>query len=148
MTPLYGEVFRRRIAGMGITEVIPSPSSPWHNPYVERLIRIRSASEQLEAAAREYAEAVRLDERYKRPRSLQIDIRWKATAVAALEQLQQLITRFEKQNDGVDPEEWDGTIPTHLCESASVHINVGPAVDRHDEQPNDGDRRWRRSVPR
>jgi putative transposase len=31
-------VFRRRVAGMGITEVISSPSSPWQNSYVERLI--------------------------------------------------------------------------------------------------------------
>jgi transposase InsO family protein len=35
---IYGEVFRRRVAGMGITEVITSPSSPWQNPYAERLI--------------------------------------------------------------------------------------------------------------
>jgi putative transposase len=35
---IYGDVFRRRVAGMGITEVITSPSSPWQNPYAERLI--------------------------------------------------------------------------------------------------------------
>src|SRR5262249_13634255 len=35
---IYGEVCQRRIASMGITEVISSPSSPWQNPYVERLI--------------------------------------------------------------------------------------------------------------
>ena len=35
---IYGDVCQRRIAGMGITEVISSPSSPWQNPYVERLI--------------------------------------------------------------------------------------------------------------
>ena len=35
---IYGEVYERRIAGMGITEVISTPSSPWQNPYVERLI--------------------------------------------------------------------------------------------------------------
>ena len=35
---IYGDVFRRRVAGMGIREVISSPSSPWQNPYVERLI--------------------------------------------------------------------------------------------------------------
>jgi putative transposase len=34
----YGETFRRRVAGMSITEVISSPSSPWQNPYVERLV--------------------------------------------------------------------------------------------------------------
>ena len=35
---IYGDVFQRRVAGMGMTEVISSPSSPWQNPYVERLI--------------------------------------------------------------------------------------------------------------
>src|ERR1700730_17328756 len=35
---IYGDVFRRRVAGLGITEVITSPSSPWQNPYAERLI--------------------------------------------------------------------------------------------------------------
>jgi transposase InsO family protein len=35
---IYGDVFRRRVAGMGVTEVITSPSSPWQNPYAERLI--------------------------------------------------------------------------------------------------------------
>jgi putative transposase len=34
----YGDVFRRRVAGMDITEIITSPSSPWQNPYAERLI--------------------------------------------------------------------------------------------------------------
>ena len=36
---IYGEVFQRRVAGMGIGEVVSSPSSPWQNPYAERLIR-------------------------------------------------------------------------------------------------------------
>jgi putative transposase len=35
---IYGDVFRRRVAGMGIAEVISSPASPWQNPYAERLI--------------------------------------------------------------------------------------------------------------
>jgi putative transposase len=35
---IYGDAFRRRVAGMGIGEVISSPSSPWQNPYAERLI--------------------------------------------------------------------------------------------------------------
>jgi putative transposase len=35
---IYGDVFRRRVAGMGIGEVISSPLSPWQNPYAERLI--------------------------------------------------------------------------------------------------------------
>ena len=35
---IYGDAFRRRVAGMGIAEVISSPSSPWQNPYAERLI--------------------------------------------------------------------------------------------------------------
>jgi Integrase core domain len=34
----HGDVFRRRVAGMGITEVITSPSSPWQTPYAKRLI--------------------------------------------------------------------------------------------------------------
>ncbi len=35
---IYGDVFRRRVAGMGIAEVICSPASPWQNPYAERVI--------------------------------------------------------------------------------------------------------------
>ena len=35
---IYGDAYQRRLAGMGITEVVSSPSSPWQNPYVERLI--------------------------------------------------------------------------------------------------------------
>lgn len=35
---IYGDPFRRRAAGMGIQEVISAPSSPWQNPYVERVI--------------------------------------------------------------------------------------------------------------
>jgi transposase InsO family protein len=35
---IYGDPFRRRVASMGIGEVISSPSSPWQNPYVERVI--------------------------------------------------------------------------------------------------------------
>ena len=35
---IYGETFRRRLASMGIGEVISAPASPWQNPYVERLI--------------------------------------------------------------------------------------------------------------
>jgi putative transposase len=35
---IYGERFCQRVAGMGITEVVSAPSSPWQNPYVERLI--------------------------------------------------------------------------------------------------------------
>ena len=35
---IYGEDFRRLVAGMQIEEVIISPRSPWQNPYVERLI--------------------------------------------------------------------------------------------------------------
>jgi transposase InsO family protein len=33
-----GEAFRQRVAGMGIGEVLSAPSSPWQNPYAERLI--------------------------------------------------------------------------------------------------------------
>jgi putative transposase len=35
---IYSDVFRRRVAGMGISEVVSAPSSPWQNPYAERLI--------------------------------------------------------------------------------------------------------------
>jgi hypothetical protein len=35
---IYNDVFRRRVASMGISEVISSPSSPWQNPFAERLI--------------------------------------------------------------------------------------------------------------
>jgi putative transposase len=35
---IYGEAFRQRVAGMGIGEVRSAPSSPWQNPYAERLI--------------------------------------------------------------------------------------------------------------
>src|SRR5262249_42304827 len=35
---IYGEDFRRRVAGMKIEEVITAPHSPWQTPYVERLI--------------------------------------------------------------------------------------------------------------
>jgi transposase InsO family protein len=35
---IYSEAFRRRVAGMGIAEVVTSPMSPWQSPYIERLI--------------------------------------------------------------------------------------------------------------
>ena len=35
---IYGDVFQRRLAGMGIVDVVSAPASPWQNPYVERLI--------------------------------------------------------------------------------------------------------------
>jgi transposase InsO family protein len=35
---IYGEEFRRRLAGMGIEEVMTAPHRPWQSPYVERLI--------------------------------------------------------------------------------------------------------------
>jgi putative transposase len=35
---IYGDLFRHRVASMGIGEVISSPSSPWQNPYAERVI--------------------------------------------------------------------------------------------------------------
>jgi putative transposase len=35
---IYGDAFQRRVANMGIGEVISNPSSPWQNPYAERLI--------------------------------------------------------------------------------------------------------------
>jgi hypothetical protein len=35
---IYSDAFRRRVAGMGISEVVCAPSSLWQNPYAERLI--------------------------------------------------------------------------------------------------------------
>jgi putative transposase len=35
---IYSDEFRRRVAGMGITEVVSAPSSSWQNPYAERMI--------------------------------------------------------------------------------------------------------------
>jgi len=35
---IYGEEFRRRVAGMRIEEVMTAPHGPWQSPYVERLI--------------------------------------------------------------------------------------------------------------
>ena len=34
----YGPAFRQRVKGMGIAEVLTAPSSPWQNPFAERLI--------------------------------------------------------------------------------------------------------------
>jgi transposase InsO family protein len=34
----YGRTFRRRVAGMGINEVLIAPRSPWQDAYVERVI--------------------------------------------------------------------------------------------------------------
>jgi transposase InsO family protein len=35
---VYGYAFRQRVKGMGIGEVLTAPSSPWQNPFAERLI--------------------------------------------------------------------------------------------------------------
>ena len=35
---IYGETFRRRVASLGIEQVLIAPRSPWQNHYVERLI--------------------------------------------------------------------------------------------------------------
>ena len=34
---IYGDVFRQRVRGMGIREVLTAPRSPWQNAYAERL---------------------------------------------------------------------------------------------------------------
>src|SRR5258708_39943209 len=34
----YGSVFSKRVAAMGVTEVVTAPRSPWQNAYVERVI--------------------------------------------------------------------------------------------------------------
>ncbi len=36
--PSYGLVFRQRVKGMGIGEVLTAPHCPWQNPFAERLI--------------------------------------------------------------------------------------------------------------
>jgi len=35
---IYGAAFQRRVASMGIAEVVSAPASPWQNPFVERVI--------------------------------------------------------------------------------------------------------------
>ena len=35
---IYGHAFRQRVKGMQIREVLTAPSSPWQNPFAERLI--------------------------------------------------------------------------------------------------------------
>ncbi len=35
---VYGVDFPRRVAAMGIEEVLTAPRSPWQSPYVERVI--------------------------------------------------------------------------------------------------------------
>jgi transposase InsO family protein len=35
---IYDDTVRRRIASLGITDVVSSPHSPWQSPYVERVI--------------------------------------------------------------------------------------------------------------
>ncbi len=35
---IYGRYFNRRVAGLGIRQVLTAPRSPWQSPYVERLV--------------------------------------------------------------------------------------------------------------
>ena len=35
---VHGDTFRRRVRGLGITELRIAPHAPWQSPYVERLI--------------------------------------------------------------------------------------------------------------
>ena len=35
---VYGDYFKKRVEGMEIDEVLIAPSSPWQNPYCERVI--------------------------------------------------------------------------------------------------------------
>ena len=35
---VYGHVFRQRVKGIGMDEVLTAPQSPWQNPFAERLI--------------------------------------------------------------------------------------------------------------
>lgn len=34
----YAPVFRTRVEGMGLEEIVIAPRSPWQNPYAERII--------------------------------------------------------------------------------------------------------------
>jgi len=34
---IFGAEFRQRVTGMGTTEVLTAPRSPWQNPFAERL---------------------------------------------------------------------------------------------------------------
>jgi len=34
----YGSVLSKRVAAMGVTEIVKAPRSPWQNAYVERVI--------------------------------------------------------------------------------------------------------------
>jgi len=35
---VYADVFKRRVAQLGIEQVVTAPRSPWQNPYIERFI--------------------------------------------------------------------------------------------------------------
>jgi transposase InsO family protein len=35
---IYGRYFNRRVAGLGVEQVLTAPRSPWQSPYVERVI--------------------------------------------------------------------------------------------------------------
>ena len=35
---IYGNMFRQKVAALGLVEVTTAPCSPWQNPYVERVI--------------------------------------------------------------------------------------------------------------
>jgi putative transposase len=35
---VYSHVFRQRVKGIGIDEILTAPQSPWQNPFAERLI--------------------------------------------------------------------------------------------------------------
>jgi len=35
---IYGTEFQRRVAGMGLAEVLIPPRSPWQNAYAERFV--------------------------------------------------------------------------------------------------------------
>jgi transposase InsO family protein len=35
---IYGKAFSRKIAALGLREVVSAPKSPWQNPFVERVI--------------------------------------------------------------------------------------------------------------
>jgi transposase InsO family protein len=35
---IYGDVFARRVKGLGMSEILIAPRAPWQNPFAERII--------------------------------------------------------------------------------------------------------------
>jgi putative transposase len=77
---LYGDSFRQRVQNMGIAEALIVPPSPWHNPYVERVMGSRGRDvldhvSVLHAQPRRplLTESLTYDHRFRTPLSLTMD---------------------------------------------------------------------------